>query len=76
MDPQQIARWPGESPVNDGPVYPAAYHMLDVPAVANVLLHGHRQRDLFGPGMPWARPAICFAAPGKLAASKSGVTGK
>lgn len=47
MELQQIARWPGKSPINDGPAHPAAYHMLDVAAVAEVLLQGHPQRDLF-----------------------------
>lgn len=48
MDLTQIARWPGKSPSSLGETaHPAAYHMLDVAAVAEVLLQDHPRRDLF-----------------------------
>lgn len=44
----QIARWPGKSPVTPGaPAHPAAYHMLDVAAVAEELLADHPRRALY-----------------------------
>lgn len=47
MQLEQIARWPGKSAYLDMPEHPAAYHMLDVAAVAEVLLQDHPRRDLF-----------------------------
>lgn len=48
MDLTQIGRWPGKSPsFAGGAAHPAAYHMLDVAAVAELLLQDHPQRDLF-----------------------------
>ncbi|WP_207101397.1 CRISPR-associated helicase Cas3' [Paracoccus shandongensis] len=48
MQVAQIGRWPGKSPVLPGqPSHPAVYHMLDVAAVAEVLLADHPRRDLF-----------------------------
>ena len=47
MDLSQIGRWPGKSAAEGLPEHPAAYHMLDVAAVAEVLLAGHPRRDLF-----------------------------
>lgn len=47
MDLSQIERWPGKSAPPDLPTHPAAYHMLDVAAVAEVLLADHPRRELF-----------------------------
>ncbi len=48
MDLSQIEQWPGKSPALPGMAeHPAAYHMLDVAAVAEVLLADHPRRDLF-----------------------------
>lgn len=44
MDVSQIARWPGKSALD---ALPAPYHMLDVAAVAEVLLADHPRRGAF-----------------------------
>lgn len=49
--PAYIATWPGKSSRDGGPEHPAVYHMLDVAAVAEILLSGAKYpaqvRDAF-----------------------------
>lgn len=46
MKRDAIGRWPGKSAKTAGAIaHPAAYHMLDVAAVAEHLLHDHPRRD-------------------------------
>lgn len=47
MDLSQARRWPGKSAAPGLPRHPAVYHMLDVAAVAEILLADHPRRDLF-----------------------------